>query len=231
MPHTDPEGWSRICDSQHGPGYVFRRGIELATDLVRRLAKPNQRWLDVGCGNGRLLSGLVALGTTAFGVDADPAMLELARQRLPSPPPLIIARADQLPFGSGTLDGITATSFMGCVGGAELFFEELRRVLRPEGHAVITFTNRDSWLLRLNYALSPRRANGYRLYRVGKVVETLNSQGFDVAQVRLYGFVLTSGSRTFPPAVLARRLECSWPVWRTTRIARNFIVVIRKVTP
>ncbi|WP_157420326.1 class I SAM-dependent methyltransferase, partial [Actinomadura kijaniata] len=38
---------------------------------------------DLGCGPGGVTARLASLGVTAFGVDASPAMIELARQEYP----------------------------------------------------------------------------------------------------------------------------------------------------
>ena len=230
MPDTDPAAWSRLCDDARGQGFVFRRGIELALEWSRGLVEPGQRWIDVGCGTGRLLRGLREAGTSAAGVDVDPRMLERARRAIPAAP-LTVARAEQLPFGPAAIDGVVATSLMGCLDEAEPVWAEIRRVLKPQGHAVVTFTNRDSWLVSLNYALRPRRKDAYRLHRASQVLEALRELGFEVVRVRFYSFVLTAWSRMFPPAALARRLECTGSGWLATRLARNFIVVVRKVTP
>jgi SAM-dependent methyltransferase len=226
MRTTDPEDWNRLCDGPGGPGLVFRRGIGLALELSEAFIQPGRRWLDIGCGTGRLLGGLSGAGAAAAGIDLNPRMLALARRNAPSLP-FAVARAGQLPFGVSTFDGVTATSVMGCVDEAFPVCAEIRRVLRPRGHALITFTNRDSWLLKLNYAFDRRRGEGYRLYGASEVVAALEGLGFDVLQLRFYNFVLNAGTRTFPPAGLARRLECAGPSRLASRLARNFIVVAR----
>ena len=228
MPTTDPDAWLRTCGDPRGPGYVFRRGIALTTELARALVRPGCRWLDIGCGTGQLLEALLSADACAIGIDLAPRMIELARRRVAAPPPLAIARAEGLPFGAGTLDGITATSFMGCVPDAGPVFGEIRRVLKPHGHAVITFTSGDSWLLRLNYAVGPRNGDSYHLYSIRQVVAALEEIGFEILGLRFYGFVLTVGRWTFPPAAVARRLECDGPSWLANHLARNFVLVIRK---
>lgn len=227
MPTIDPEAWRLICGGPGGPGYVFRRGIELTTELARALVRPGSRWLDIGCGTGRFLQGLAGTGASAVGIDLDPRMIELARRSV-AEPPLAVARAECLPFGAGTLDGITATSFMGCVPDARPVFAEIQRVLKPRGHAVLTFTSSDSWLLRLNYAVGRRNGGTYHLYRTRQVIAALEELGFDILGLRFYAFVLTAGRRTCPPPAVAHRLECEGPSWLAGRLARNFVVVIRK---
>jgi ubiquinone/menaquinone biosynthesis C-methylase UbiE len=223
MPATfDPETWNRTCESEGGRGFVFRRGAELAFELSRKLIQPGQRWLDVGCGTGQLVRALRETGVSVVGADFDRQMIAFARKKTPGP--LAVARAEQIPFGDATMDGVVAISLMGCVLEARPIFAEIRRVLRADGHAVMTFTSRDSWLLKLNYVLSRHREGGYRLYNASEVIRELEKNGFWIVEVRFYNFVFCAGNLLLPPPSLARRLECS----RSYRLARNFIVVARR---
>jgi SAM-dependent methyltransferase len=54
--------------------------------LVASLAAPAARILDAGCGTGRVALRLAELGYDCVGVDLDPSMLEVARQRGPALP-------------------------------------------------------------------------------------------------------------------------------------------------
>ena len=49
--------------------------------FVSGLATPPARVLDAGCGTGRVARGLTRLGHDVVGVDADPAMIEVAREQ------------------------------------------------------------------------------------------------------------------------------------------------------
>ena len=46
-------------------------------------AQPGERVLDLGCGTGHQGAALVALGADVVGIDADPAMLAVARTEHP----------------------------------------------------------------------------------------------------------------------------------------------------
>lgn len=54
--------------------------------LVERLAPPGARILDAGCGTGRVAIELATRGLDVVGVDLDPSMLAIARQRAPDLP-------------------------------------------------------------------------------------------------------------------------------------------------
>ena len=228
MPRTDPFVWKRLCESPSGPGYVFVRGIELALARITASARGGGRWLDVGCGTGRLLHALTASSIRAVGVDANPAMLDLARSLLTAPPPLVAALAERLPFADAAFDGAAATSFMGCVADPLPMLAELRRVVRPDGLLVVTCTNAGSALLRLNYAVRAGRPGGHHLYRVDEACGLLGEAGFTVEDVWFYSFVLSFGRWLVPPARVARRIERTGPSRAAARLARNFIITARR---
>src|SRR5688572_23577299 len=62
------------------------------------------RTLDLGCGTGRNLP-LLPVGTRAIGVDPSAHSIRRARRRAPAVP-LVIARAEALPFRTGSFDTV-----------------------------------------------------------------------------------------------------------------------------
>ena len=95
---------------------------------------------DLGCGPGGVTARLAALGVTVFGVDASPAMIELAREAYPD------LRFDEgsmlaLDIADGTLGGVLAWYSIIHTPPADLpaIFEEFARVLAPGGHLLLGF--------------------------------------------------------------------------------------------
>ena len=90
--------------------------------------------LDVGTGTGAGAEELVRRFPEArvVGVDLAPAMLELARAKVPS---ARFERADAsaLPFGDASFDLVTHANMLP-------FFDEVARVLRPGGRALFAFS-------------------------------------------------------------------------------------------
>lgn len=224
MPDTfEPEAWSRLCEDVGGTGFIFRRSAEMAVELTRSFLRPGQRWLDAGCGTGQLVHALQKAGVWVVGVDHDPQMIQFARRSTATA--FVVGRVEQIPFGNEVFDGVVATSLMGCVPNAQAVFGEVYRVLRQNGCAIITFTHRNSLLLKLNYLVRrPRGYRGYRLYKAGEVVRQLQQLAFQVMEVRFYNFVFCVGNWLLPPAPFARRLHSN----RSWCLARNFVVVLRK---
>ena len=106
-----------------------------ATGLARwrrwLVAGARGRVLDLGCGTGRNLP-LLAAGTRAVGLEPSWATLERARRRAPRVP-LVIGRAEALPFRDSTFDAVISGLAFCSVEDPRRALLEVRRVLRPDG--------------------------------------------------------------------------------------------------
>ncbi|WP_129663219.1 class I SAM-dependent methyltransferase [Phytoactinopolyspora endophytica] len=71
-------------------GFVAAYGVELL-DWLR--PQPGERIIDLGCGTGDLTARLVETGASVIGMDAEPAMIEAARERLGDAAELQVADA------------------------------------------------------------------------------------------------------------------------------------------
>jgi ubiquinone/menaquinone biosynthesis C-methylase UbiE len=93
--------------------------------------------LDIGCGTGRFLAQLGEVAK-AWGVDASPEMLEVARSRVASAG-LKLGSAEELPFKDGWFERATMWLVAHLVDRPRAF-AEAARVLEPGGRfAVATF--------------------------------------------------------------------------------------------
>ena len=214
----DPEEWSQVYDAPHARGQfaVFRRSAEVAREHCERLMRAGELWLDLGSGTGHLVRALRHTGARLVGVDHSAAMLRHAGDGM-------VARVERLPFADQSCDGVVAVSLIGCLEDATRFYAEVRRVVRPGGHAVFTYTNQDSGLLRVNYAFSKPTGMRFRHYRLGDAQAQLEHAGFVLQAARYYNCVLHAGSLVFPPPPIARLIESA----QLSRVARNFIVTAR----
>jgi ubiquinone/menaquinone biosynthesis C-methylase UbiE len=89
------------------------------------------RVLDLGTGTGRDLP-LLPPGVRAVGVDPHRAGLRRARRRAPSVP-LVVARAEALPFRDGAFDTVLSSLVLCSVDDPGRALAEIQRVLRPGG--------------------------------------------------------------------------------------------------
>ncbi|WP_018144434.1 MULTISPECIES: class I SAM-dependent methyltransferase [unclassified Thioalkalivibrio] len=113
-------------------------GLMAGADLLglrrwrRRLVEGAEgRVLEVGCGTGRDLP-LYADPTQVIGMDPDLAALRWARRRAPTVP-LVVAKAEALPFADGVFDSVVSGLVFCSVQDPPRALGEVRRVLADGG--------------------------------------------------------------------------------------------------
>ena len=130
------DGWHR--QAPHYVDYADRMTVEAVAPILETLdARPGMRLLDVCCGAGYLTAEAVAQGIVATGVDIAPAMVELARSRLPGAE-FRIGDAEALDFGDATFDAVACAFGMLHLAEPERAVAEAFRVLRPGGAYAFT---------------------------------------------------------------------------------------------
>ncbi|MES9807270.1 class I SAM-dependent DNA methyltransferase [Streptomyces cinereoruber] len=99
------------------------------------------RVADLGCGPGHVTAHLDGLGLSAFGVDASPAMIELARRAHPHLR-FDVGSMAALDIADGALDGVLSRWSVIHLPSGELpsVLAEFHRVLAPGGHLLIAFS-------------------------------------------------------------------------------------------
>ncbi|MEU3165638.1 methyltransferase domain-containing protein [Streptosporangium sp. NPDC006930] len=102
------------------------------------------RVADLGCGPGHITAYLDELGLTVSGVDASPAMIELARQAYPGLR-FEMGSMAALDIADGVLGGVLSRWSVIHTPPRELpvILAEFHRVLAPGGHLLIGFSASD----------------------------------------------------------------------------------------
>ncbi len=140
-PLATPEPWTLVADAYAAelePQFARYARDALALGAL----SPGARVLDVATGPGTLAMLAAAAGHAVSAVDFSPAMIENLRARLAAPgAPTIDARVGDgqaLPFGDATFDGAFSMFGLMFFPDRGAGFQELRRVLRPGGRAVVS---------------------------------------------------------------------------------------------
>lgn len=98
------------------------------------------RLLDVGCGSGLACAMAAARGAEVSGIDASPAMVELARERLPQAD-FRVGDMASLPYGDDRFDVVTFVNSFFFAADREPTLREAKRVTGPSGKvAVVMWT-------------------------------------------------------------------------------------------
>jgi SAM-dependent methyltransferase len=100
---------------------------------VREGDLAGRRVLDIGCGTGRAAEALAERGSRVWGVEPEPEMAALARERVST---VKVAPAERLPFKDGWFERALMWLVVHLVDRPRAF-AEAARVLGPEGRLAI----------------------------------------------------------------------------------------------
>jgi trans-aconitate methyltransferase len=119
------------------PAEYGRRGAfvhQLAGGVLEWLdARPNERILDLGCGDGQLTQRIAATGAQVSGADLSPEMVAAARLRGLNAE---VANAEALPHADGAFDAVFSNAALHWVRDHEAMLTQVYRVLEPSGRFV-----------------------------------------------------------------------------------------------
>ncbi|MHB1420139.1 MAG: methyltransferase domain-containing protein [Bacillota bacterium] len=107
--------------------------------------KPGEVLLDLGSGNGHeALEAALAVepGGKVYGIDLTPAMVEQANLRREQMgiknAEFVVGTMDSIPFADGTVDAIISNCAINHVPDKGKVFQEMFRVLKPNGRFVVS---------------------------------------------------------------------------------------------
>ena len=119
-----------------------RRQTRMAQSIAEVVApQDGDAILDIGCGRGGMLALLAdeAPGARLTGVNVDPIQLQAARRMLGTQRSVRLLQADarELPFARADFDTAYAVELLSHLDHKQSFYQELARVIRPGGRAVL----------------------------------------------------------------------------------------------
>ena len=135
-PITTREGYDRWAPFYDEPGNQL---LDIEQPVVREIldSLPVGVALDAACGTGRHTAYLASLGHKVIGVDTSLEMLALAREKVPGGE-FYEADLYDMPLPDDSVDLVVCAIALTHVADLGQALAELVRVLRPNGHLVIS---------------------------------------------------------------------------------------------
>jgi len=153
--------------------------------------------LDLGCGTGFWTKYLFDYGDVTALDSANEALSICGEQQLKH---LIQGDAERLPIADNSYDLVTALGLMEHVDSDRNFIKEVRRVLKPDGHALIlTSAYMFLWGAHDGFAHHKRR------YTQNTLKSLLRESGFEIVKISYVNTFL------FFPILLSRLSERIYP--------------------
>lgn len=178
---------------------LIQRNVAIEAALPDRMTCA----LDLGCGQGDLLTLLAPRADKALGMDYSPVMVETAAANLAEFPNVSVScsPAERLDLPDATLDAIILADVIEHLREPLVCLRECLRVLKPGGRVIITTPNArmENFWKRFDRILSaPFRLFGRRKASTGEVFEHLYTRpeltalvtdaGFNIREHRLKEF-------------------------------------------
>ena len=117
-----------------------RRFVWKGFEFLANYVLPEEKVLDIGCGNGRLMQLFREIEIDYTGVDTSERLINIAKQIYPNEI-FQVAEALDLPLPPSNFDKVFSVAVLHHIPSEKLrlkFFEEARRVMRPEGLLILT---------------------------------------------------------------------------------------------
>ena len=124
------------------------RASKLKTNLIFSI-EPENKVLDVGCGNALMLPFILEKGAFYFGLDISEKLIEIARKKYlkeieQEKAELVVGQATNLPFENNEFDFVISFAVLHHIPSKEFqgkFFEEIKRVSKSNAKVKIIVWN------------------------------------------------------------------------------------------
>jgi SAM-dependent methyltransferase len=176
--------------------------------------QPAMRVLDVGCGPGTYLSGLLSLGARVVACDFSSGMLQealTAARRNRYSVDLARASAEALPFADASFARLMANHMLYHVPDIPRGLREMRRVVRPGGRIVLA-TNSGAKSRHFELHEQAARDCGYTPVEMASARFTLDNLALVQSVFPDARLFVKENAFVFPSAEPALRYYASYPV-------------------
>jgi len=171
------------ASSHYSDTYAGKYTEPMHRAMIQELEGKNfSTLLDIGCGTGIFLSMVLnKFNVNVSGIDISPGMIEKSRELLGDRADLKVGDSEHLPWKDGSFDIVTCIASFHHYPNPELILNEMRRVLRYGGSAIIADPwAPNPWRFLANLIIkSPLNRHGeVRMYSQGEMHELLEAAGF-----------------------------------------------------
>jgi ubiquinone/menaquinone biosynthesis C-methylase UbiE len=144
--------------------------------------------LDVGCGNGSLLSRITK-NIQGFGIDVSTEMVSHAQATCPNYV-FVASDSENIPFGENSMDVIIACAAYHHFPRVDLFSHEAKRVLKPGGIIYIAEIYLPGILRQIANIFLPLSKDGdVKFYSPREIMNTFENAGFTVSGIVKKGHI------------------------------------------
>ncbi len=160
---------------------------------LKKYIIPNEKVLDLGCGNGRLYEIFSAQGRPAsgwsginyVGVDFSENLIEIAKQKYGNH----FETADilNLPFSNENFDSVWSIAALHHIPSVKLrkrALDEIKRVLRPNGRAIVTCWKIKSFLRKDVFIPFHGKKRYYHVFSKKEIKKLFKKSGFKIEEIR-----------------------------------------------
>jgi ubiquinone/menaquinone biosynthesis C-methylase UbiE len=231
----------------------FRRRRDVTVERTLQLLPAGGKVIDLGCGAAPVVAELRKRSVPCTGLEYAEDMLKHARERLRSmgldDGDLHQGDCRHTPFQDGQFDVVVSLGVISYVENYSEALAEIRRLLKPGGHAIISFRNRFNPILSdpIRAAVTAGKALTGRLapepYKIGRFMDhrefqrKMQEQGLELCDFVGIGFgpfkihrrkVLSERSSIRVSDALTRTFESLGWRWPFTWLADISLWVYRK---
>jgi ubiquinone/menaquinone biosynthesis C-methylase UbiE len=146
--------------------------------------------LDIGCGPGLAMEQLLSSESEIIGLDCSLEMAQRASKRSQQtsrPHHFVVGTVERIPFPDATFDFALCINCLEFVENREAAFDEISRVLRPNGIAILGMLNRHSiweWTRCLRRPFIRRAYYDGRFFSERDVRASCEQAGLNVAEIK-----------------------------------------------
>lgn len=159
--------------------------------------KGNQKFLEVGCGNGaagKHIAKKYSLNVT--GVDVDPEQIQNAIRDIEKIQNIQFFEGDStnLKFSDNEYDIVYSSGVLHHIGNWKKALEEINRVLKPKGYYIFS----DLAYSRFTSRFFKNIAKNYGVYNVDDIIDFMKNQNFEILhQEKPRGVILKNHNVVF----------------------------------